>query len=143
MQARSEIIVLLLVVFTAVYVGMLYSCSHMTAMEALEGFTGANTNYGESSLYNRKPVSTKSWFSPNLSYKPGQRVGKGIQNILNRPKQPVPLPDGETLLFKSTKFAPECCPNTYSSSMGCACMTVDQYNYLIDRGGNNVPYSEY
>ena len=40
-------------------------------------------------------------------------------------------------------FKPECCPNTYTSSMGCACMTVGQYDYLRNRGGNNVPYSEY
>jgi len=110
---------------------------------ALEGFTGANTNNGESSMYNEPPVSTTSWFTPNLTYTPGQPVSQGIQNILNRSKQPVPLPEGEMLMFKNTQFSGECCPNTYSNSMGCACMTVDQYNYLIDRGGNNVPYSEY
>jgi hypothetical protein len=108
-----------------------------------EGFTGANTNNGESSMYNEPPVSTTSWFTPNLTYTPGQPVSQGIQNILNRSKQPVPLPEGEMLMFKNTQFSGECCPNTYSNSMGCACMTVDQYNYLIDRGGNNVPYSEY
>jgi len=27
--------------------------------------------------------------------------------------------------------------------MGCACMNSNTYNYLINRGGNNVPYSEY
>lgn len=108
-----------------------------------EGFTGANTNNGESSMYNEPPVSTTSWFTPNLTYTPGQPVSQGVQNILNRSKQPVPLPNGEMLMFKNTPFSPSCCPNTYSNSMGCACMTVDQYNYLIDRGGNNVPYSEY
>jgi len=108
-----------------------------------EGFVGANTNYGESSMYNEPPVSTSSWFTPDLTYTPGKPVSQGIQNILNRSKQPVPLPNGEMLMFKNTQFSPSCCPNTYSNSMGCACMTVDQYNYLIDRGGNNVPYSEY
>jgi hypothetical protein len=48
-----------------------------------------------------------------------------------------------SLMFKKTPFKPECCPNTYSNSMGCACMSTKQYNYLINRGGNNVPYSEY
>ena len=47
------------------------------------------------------------------------------------------------LMFDKTSFKPECCPNTYSNSMGCACMTNKQYNYLINRGGNNVPYSQY
>jgi hypothetical protein len=111
-----------------------------------EGFVGANTNYGESSKYsltNNKPIKTSSWFTPNLTYKKGGKEGKGVQNILNRQKQPVPLPEGQLLMFANTPFKPECCPNAYSNSMGCACMTVDQYNYLIDRGGNNVPYSEY
>jgi hypothetical protein len=47
------------------------------------------------------------------------------------------------LLFKDTAFKPNCCPNTYTNSMGCACMTRTQYDYLNSRGGNNVPYSQY
>lgn len=111
-----------------------------------EGFVGANTNFGESSKYsltNNKRMNTSSWFTPNLTYTKGGKEGKGVQNILNRQKQPVPLPEGQMLMFANTPFKPECCPNAYSNSTGCACMTVDQYNYLIDRGGNNVPYSEY
>jgi hypothetical protein len=111
-----------------------------------EGFVGANTNFGESSKYDLsidKPINTSKWFTPNLTYKKGNKVGKGVQNILNRKKQPIPLPEGELLLFANTQSKPECCPNAYSTSKGCVCATVDQYNYLINRGGNNVPYSEY
>lgn len=111
-----------------------------------EGFSGANTNYGQSSSFSdikNKPINTKSWFLPNLTYKPGSKGDKAVQNILNRPPQQIPLPEGELSMFAKTPFKPECCPNTYSNSMGCACMTVPQYNYLINRGGNNVPYSEY
>ena len=157
---RVEIIILIVVVFFILSGHLFTSCSHVTPYEAMttitesmkqkgtkhkrkEGFTGANTNNGESSLYNQPPVNTKSWFTPNLSYKQGKPVSRGIENILNRPQQPVPLPNGEMLMFKNTDFSPSCCPNTYSNSSGCACMTVGQYNYLIDRGGNNVPYSEY
>jgi hypothetical protein len=46
-------------------------------------------------------------------------------------------------MFKDTPFKPECCPTSFSNSMGCACMTNQQYEYLIHRGGNNVPYSQY
>ena len=47
------------------------------------------------------------------------------------------------LIFDNTPFSPECCSTSYSNSMGCACMTMPQYTYLIERGGNNVPFSQY
>jgi hypothetical protein len=47
----------------------------------------------------------------------------------------------QMLMFANTPFKPECCPNTYSSSTGCACMTSEQVHLLKSRG--NVSYSEY
>jgi hypothetical protein len=47
----------------------------------------------------------------------------------------------QMLMFANTPFKPECCPNTYSTSTGCACMTRDQVNLLKNRG--NSTYSEY
>jgi hypothetical protein len=114
--------------------------------EAKEGFTGANINYGESSVYNLNndtPINTSSWNQPNMTVVPGQPLSEGVKKFLAREPQPVPLPEGEMLMFANTPFKPECCPNTYSNSMGCACMTGPQLNYLIERGSNNVPYSEY
>jgi hypothetical protein len=111
-----------------------------------EGFTNVNSMSGDVYSEARSPpVNTSSWFTPNLSYTKGQDISKDapVQNILNRPKQPIPLPEGELDFFATTEFKPECCPNAYSNSTGCACMTVPQYNYLISRAGNNVPYSEY
>ena len=111
-----------------------------------EGFTGANINYGESSLYNLnddQQVDTSSWSAQNMTVTPGQPLSAGVKQFLAREPQPVPLPEGEMLMFSNTPFKPECCPNTYSTSTGCACMTGDQYNYLVLRGGNNVPYSQY
>ncbi len=53
---------------------------------------------------------------------------------------PIPLPEGELFLFAQNKFSPECCPSTYTSSTGCACMSQDQYNFLVTRGNNrNFP----
>jgi hypothetical protein len=111
-----------------------------------EGFAGANTNYGESSQYSLGDYSitnTSSWGQPDLTVTPGKPLSKGVKDFMNRPEQPVPLPEGEMLMFANTPFKPECCPNTYSNSSGCACMTNLQYNALISRFGNNVPYSEY
>jgi hypothetical protein len=114
--------------------------------KSVEGFVGANTNYGESSSYNLSqdnPINTDSWDMPNMTVTPGQPLSAGVKAFLARKPQPIPLPEGQLLMFENTPFKPECCPNTYSNSMGCACMTGAQYNYLILRGGNNVPYSEY
>jgi hypothetical protein len=121
---------------------------HLAAAQILkEGFTGANTNYGQSAPYTlgqNVPVDTSKWGQPDLVVTPGQPLSPGVQAILNREPQPVPLPEGELLMFANTPFKPECCPNTYSNSMGCACMTAEQYNYIGPlRAGNNVPYSEY
>jgi hypothetical protein len=57
------------------------------------------------------------------------------------PADNTPLAHGELDMFANTEFKPECCPTTYSNSMGCACINKDQYNYLITRGGNNVPFA--
>jgi len=110
-----------------------------------EGFVNP-LNDGESSKYslnNENQVNTSSWFQPNLTVQPGKPLSAGVKEILNRKPQPIPLPKGELDMFATTPFKPECCPNTFSNSSGCACMTTGQYNYLIERGGNNVPYSEY
>ena len=119
--------------------------SGKTSSGKKEGFTGANINYGESSVYNlnSSPIDTSSWSAQNMTVIPGQPLSAGVKAFMARQEQPVPLPEGEMLLFANTPFKPECCPNTYSNSSGCACMTGNQYNYLITRGSNNVPYSEY
>jgi hypothetical protein len=120
--------------------------TQVPANTTTEGFVGANTNYGESSAYDLSdsmPVDTSSWSAQNMTVVPGQPLSEGVKKVLDRPEQQLPLPEGEMLMFANTKFAPEYCPNTYSNSSGCAAMSVGQYNYLITRGGNNVPYSEY
>ena len=112
-----------------------------------EGFVGANnTAYGPEFAGARTPdyiMNPSTWSMPTLTYSPGTKPDAGVKSIWDRPKQPIPLPKDQLDMFATTPFKPECCPNAYSSSMGCACMTVDQYNYLRERGSNNVPYSEY
>ena len=151
-KINLEILILIGIAYLIMVVNTISStCNVSGIVEGLtkrtrEGFAGANTNYGESSTYtlgDYAQVNTSSWSMPDLTVTSGQPLSQGVQNILNRPEQPVPLPEGEMLMFANTPFKPECCPNTYSNSTGCACMTTKQYNYLIERGSNNVPYSEY
>ena len=110
-----------------------------------EGFTSGNNaamspefSQAQSPGYIMNP---SKWAMPTLTYSPGATPGAGAESVLDR--KSAPLASGELDIFAGTEFKPECCPNTYSSSEGCACMTVDQYNSLRTRAGNNVPYSEY
>lgn len=91
------------------------------AKNGKEGFAGLNV----------PEVDTSSWGLP------GSRA-QGYESTAS-----ATLPEGEMLMFANTPFKPECCPNTYSNSSGCACMSNDQYKALRQRYGNNVPYSEY
>jgi len=121
--------------------------SASSAAPVKEGFTGANNVAFSPEFAGAKAadyiMNPSTWGRPTLVYSPGTKPDAGVQAIWNRPKQPIPLPKGEMDFFATTPFAPECCPNAYSSSTGCACMTVDQYGYLLERSGNNVPYSVY
>jgi len=110
-----------------------------------ESFYGMGDNTINSFGKAKSITSSKNWDSANLTYSSNKKnkKNKALNQILNRPPQPIPLPEGEMDMFATTQFKPQCCPNTYTNSTGCACMTTQQYKYLIDRGGNNVPYSEY
>lgn len=50
---------------------------------------------------------------------------------------------GQMAFFADTLQSPECCPSTYSGSMGCVCPSVAQMKYLNERGGNRTLDSEY
>ena len=112
-----------------------------------EGFVGSNNMSSgpefaaaQSSGYIMNP---SKWAMPTLTYSPGTTPSAGVQAIWDRPKQQIPLPEGQLDMLANTEFKPECCPNTYSNSSGCACLDIGSYNFLRERGGNNNPYSEY
>jgi len=86
-----------------------------------------------------QPPTITNWNQPSLIITPEQPLPQGVIDIISRPKQPIPLPDGQMDMFATTSFSPKCCPNTFSNSMGCACMTLEQQKYLTQRGGNNNP----
>lgn len=110
-----------------------------------EGFVGSNNKaYGPEFSASKAPgyiMRPDTWAQPTLTYSKGTTPSAGAQAILDRNNPP--LAEGQLDFFENTLFKPECCPNTFSSSMGCACMDMKQYSSLIHRGGNNVPYSEY
>lgn len=141
---RVEILILIVIVFWIMFGHMLCSCC---TFNYKEGFVGSNNAASGPEFAGAKSpdwiMNPSTWSMPTLSYSPGATPSAGVKAIWDRPKQPIPLPEGELDMFATTPFKPECCPNTYSNSMGCACMDLKSYNYLRQRGGNNVPYSEY
>uniref|UniRef100_A0A6C0KNE9 Uncharacterized protein n=1 Tax=viral metagenome TaxID=1070528 RepID=A0A6C0KNE9_9ZZZZ len=145
-KLRVEVLILIVIIFWIMFGHMLCSCCKFN-LNFREGFSGANYSSAGPEFAGAKTpdwiMNPSTWSMPTLTYSPGTTPDTGVKAIFDRPKQPIPLPKDELDMFATTKFKPECCPNAYSTSTGCACMTVGQYNYLRDRGGNNVPYSEY
>jgi hypothetical protein len=88
-------------------------------------------------------MNPSTWAMQSLTYSPGTKPGSGVQDFWNRQKQQIPPPEGQLDFFAKTEFKPECCPSAFSSSNGCACMDMGSYTFLKNRGGNNVPFSEY
>ena len=113
---------------------------------AKEGFSNYKTVAGPQFAENDgnfSYIDPSKWAQPSLVYTAGVTPDAGVQSVLDRGKTQAPLAEGEMDFFANTQFKPECCPNTYSNSQGCACMSVQQNDTLIHRGSNNVPYSEY
>ena len=98
-----------------------------------EGFTNLNNND-----LHIDDSYTMGWVKTAKRY----ASGMGNENKLNTYKDnvgtPVPLPEGELFFFADNKFKPECCPSTYSDSMGCACLSQPQVDYINQRGGNRT-----
>ena len=165
---RLEIVLLIAIISFIMFGHLLCSCATVSLTEAMGGIgkvaataVRASKKYGvrhsegfAANNFAEGPQFAKSgsagtirnpntWAAPTLTYSSASHADAGVKKIMDRAAQPVPLPENELDLFATTPFKPECCPNSYSNSMGCACMTTSQYDYLVDRGGNNVPYSEY
>lgn len=122
-----------------------------TTTTKTEGFT-SNSNNGVFSDTQFAGANSPDWYMPpqdwaqqSLVYSPGQKPSKGVKSIWNRSKNQPPVKKGQLSFYDNILFKPECCGqgSDASSSMGCACYTTENYNTLISRGGNNVPYSEY
>jgi hypothetical protein len=113
----------------------------------VEGFLNSNNSaFSPEFSASQSPgyiMPPNEWAMPTLEYSKGTTPSMGAEAILNRPTQPIPVPEGQLDFLATTSFKAECCPSAYSTSTGCACLTMDQYQYLHERGGNNVPFSQY
>jgi hypothetical protein len=103
----------------------------------------------------------KEGFGDQLGSNLGYNIGEGVPGSFNKVSPPAtydsyfssldgntqglatPLQHGEMAIFSENKSSPECCPATYSTSMGCVCETPQQMKYLNERGGNRTQNSEF
>ena len=115
---------------------------HSAGAAAAAGVPKKNVKEGFKNLNNNDlhidDSYTMGWVQTAKRY----ASGMGNENRLNSYKDnvgtPVPLPEGELFFFADNKFKPECCPSTYSDSMGCACLSQPQVDYINQRGGNRT-----
>ena len=83
-------------------------------------------------------VNLSSWVSDAIKYAKGMGTEDRLNSLQYNSGPPIPLPEGQLFFFKDTKFNSSCCPSTYTSSIGCACMSKKQFQYLTQRGGNHT-----
>jgi len=160
---RVEIILLVIILILLLFAPMVLSCTNhspYTLMESfVEGFVEGMSNTLEQdkaakisnvSTQIARPTTTttptaietkasQKKTNPTPLEFTNEKDTTGTEGFTNYKKYKSEIP----LIFDNTKFSPKCCPNTYSNSIGCACITMPQYRYLIERGGNNVPFSQY
>jgi len=132
------IIVILLIVIIS-HIGC--SCSRFKKNDIYSMFSDVKEGFGNISSFESvksPPPNPKKWEQPTLAICPDQPLTQAVTDIVRR-KYGKPIPGTNEVMFETTKFKPECCPNTYSTSTGCACMTLGQYKWLNERGGNNSP----
>jgi len=134
---RLEIIVICLLVGGILGGHLLCSCSRIGMQEGM-ALMGASVDYvmGQE--------TANSWANKAKLYASSMGYNANDKKYSQNKGTPVPLPEGQMYMFSENKFTPECCPSTYSSSTGCACITKEQVDYINQRGGNRtMAHSEY
>ena len=132
---------IILVLFIVIIIHLGCSCSRLKKSDYYSMFSDVRegfANIGTFAQVNQPPPNTKKWEQPNLTIVPDTPLPQGVIDILQRKGGKVPLPSDQKEMFLTTPFKPECCPNVYSNKSGCACMSLEQYDYLKERGGNNT-----
>ena len=107
----------------------------------IEGYANCLGNSAELGTNSNQDVKN-SWYNKAKDYAGDMGYQTVLQSKANYKGTPVPL-QGTHFYFRDNKFAPECCPSTYSSSSGCACISPEQLDYLNKRGGNRTLPSEF
>ena len=113
--------------------------SSTTTVSKKEGFTMSKPlSWGDIKDNEKDNLNLSQWVSSAMKYAKGMGNENRLDNYQYNSGPTIPLPEGELLFFKDTKFDPSCCPSTYTNSLGCACLSKKQLQYISMRGGNNT-----
>ena len=119
---RVELIILSLILLFVINLNMVCGCSTITAAEGFD--------IGNDVLKAMKEVVKK-----HSGYESTKKSKKSKEGFVNAHEL-----NGEASklnYFEKSNFSTECCPSKYTSSSGCACMSLDQTKELQTRGGNS------
>jgi hypothetical protein len=117
-------------------------------MKKAEGFSNLrnsafDTQFADNNS-NFSYMNPTQWDKQTLVYSKGTTPSAGVQSIWDRSKTQKPPIPGQISFFDNINFDSSCCQNSdASSSDGCACYTVEDYNMLKTRGGNTTLNSEF
>ena len=143
-EVRIEVVIACVIIGMVMGLVMFCDCFQYSLIEGMtskkhtkknrkEGFTNLNNN----DLHIDNSY-TMGWVQTAKRYADGMGYENKLNSYKNNVGTPVPLPEGQLFFFADNKFKPECCPSTYSDSMGCACLSQDQVDYINQRGGNRT-----
>lgn len=146
---KQTISIKLIIVVGGFWMIVLAICVYLFFGGLKEGFDAGLVGLGSAIDYKMGDGVKRSWENKDtISDHKNPNALNDASNIYsdlekNEGGGPIPLPEDELLFFDSTKFSPECCPSTYSTSEGCVCASPEQMKYLNERGGNRTLTSEY
>jgi hypothetical protein len=136
-SCRLEIIIVCLAIGFVLGGHLLCSCSKVGVQEGM-AVMGATLDWSMGDDVTNSWTNKAEQYSKDMGYSSTQSKWSQYKGTA------VPLPEGQMFMFADNEFKPECCPSTYSSSTGCACITQEQVNYINQRGGNrSMAPSEY
>jgi len=130
-QCRVEVIIICLIVGGILGAHLLCSCSKIGLVEGM-AMMGAPLEWQMGA------GQAMNWQNKANQYANDMGYSEQRSKYSQYSGTPVPLPEGQLFMFADNKFKPECCPSTYTSSTGCACITQEQVDYINQRGGNRT-----
>jgi hypothetical protein len=123
--------------------GIMIGGSLLCSCASREGF---HTKNAAPTDYNIGTGVRGSWENTNASSASSSGWSQWSKGLQANQGGPVPLPEGQMDFLANNKFTPECCTgpaSSYSNSLGCACLSPEQAQYLNQRGGNRTYASQY